>query len=114
MQKELLLSSISIFLSNVNNMTGSDFNPKKFRHHSIYNERCSRIEMYLVSETEQNIKFEDMIIHLQKGEMILTEYSYKYSTGSFSELIKDIFVINKVWTDTNNNFAVILCSSNNK
>lgn len=97
-------------LNNINKLTGSDFKLENFKHYSKYNEEYSRIEMYLVSETEHNVKLNGTILKLKKGEKILTEYSYKYSISSFGDLMKDIFNIKKVWTDKNNNFAVMLCS----
>ena len=101
-------------LNNVNKILGTNFNTDNFYHQAIFNEKESRIEMYLISKVKQTIKFFDKTITIEKGEKILTEYSHKYSLESFEKLALPFFKIEKVWTDNKNYFSVQLLHVNKK
>jgi dimethylhistidine N-methyltransferase len=70
-------------LSRINNDFNSDFNLDNFSHDAVFNDEKSRIEMYLVSNAEQNVKLNGTTINFQKNETILTEYSHKYTMEMF-------------------------------
>lgn len=93
-------------LNHINNLFDADFNPDNFRHHAFYNESRSRIEMNLISRGKQNVSIEGNSFSFDKNEKIITEYSYKYSIHEFSELLKDVYEIKKIWSDKNNYFSV--------
>jgi dimethylhistidine N-methyltransferase len=93
-------------LEHINNEMGSNFDLKKFRHFAFFNENASRIEMHLISKEPQSVKLNGSVIHFEKGENILTEYSYKYTLESFAELVYKYFEVRKVWVDDNNLFSV--------
>jgi dimethylhistidine N-methyltransferase len=95
-------------LSNVNNETGADFNERNFRHFAYFNHVESRIEMHLESLRKQEVHLNGDVIHVEKDERILTEYSYKYSVNMLKEIIKDSFYIDKMWSDEHNLFGVFL------
>jgi len=95
-------------LNHVNKIFGSSFNPDYFRHYAVYNSSEQRIEMYLVSLREQEIKLGKHIIKFRKGERLLTEYSYKYTIDGFRELAAGIFKLKRVWIDSDNYFSVQL------
>jgi dimethylhistidine N-methyltransferase len=94
-------------LDNVNNLTGSDFDKNNFEHLAFYNNFEKRIEMHLVSRSDQFVNINNRQIKIGKGENILTEYSYKYSFKDITELTKEYFTMRKIWTDKNKFFAVV-------
>ncbi len=93
-------------LSHINDELDSNFDVNKFSHLAFYNELKGRIEMHLVSEENQKVGLNGTSIYFEKGEDILTEYSYKYSVEDFACLVSDIFEVRKVWTDKNNLFSI--------
>ena len=93
-------------LSHINDKLYSNFDINKFSHLAFYNEIKGRIEMHLVSKESQRVRLNGTLISFEKGEDILTEYSYKYSTEEFASLISEIFEVRKVWTDKNNLFSI--------
>jgi dimethylhistidine N-methyltransferase len=94
-------------LARVNRELGADFDLSLWRHRAIYNSTAGRIEMYLISATDQSVRIEDRQFHFQVGEKILTEYSYKYTPQSFVALAyKAGFEFEKMWTDEARLFGV--------
>ncbi len=93
-------------LEHLNNELNSDFDLNKFRHSAFFNDKESRIEMHLISEEDQEIHLNNSAIDFKKDESILTEYSYKYTLDSFSELVSDYFEVRKVWTDDDQLFSI--------
>jgi len=93
-------------LNHINNLLGANFDLSKFRHQAFYNKREGRIEMHLLSLAQQVIKLNGHSFSIGRYETILTEYSYKFTTESFAELVKDIYEVEKVWTDGNKLFSV--------
>lgn len=78
-----------------------------FEHKAIYNQQSRRIEMYLVSRVDQKAYIGEETIAFGENEMILTEYSYKYSCDEFSALAKKTgFHPKKFWTDQRKRFSV--------
>ncbi len=67
----------------------ANFAPERFRHRADYNTEHQRIEMRLVSESEQRVHLSrlDADIQLQAGETILTEVSHKFTPQSLQALI---------------------------
>ncbi|MEO8398814.1 MAG: L-histidine N(alpha)-methyltransferase, partial [Ignavibacteriaceae bacterium] len=74
-------------LKRLNKELGADFNLNNFRHLAFFNDEKSRIEMHIISNDDSNVHLNGSIIHLEKNESILTEYSYKYTLESFAELV---------------------------
>jgi L-histidine Nalpha-methyltransferase len=93
-------------LSHLNNRLDSNFDVNKFSHLAFYNEMKGRIEMHLVSEENQKVRLNGTSISFEKGEDILTEYSYKYNIEDFADLVSDIFEVRKVWTDKDKLFSI--------
>jgi len=78
-----------------------------FEHQAFFNERESRIEMHLVSKTDQQMKIDGTVIKLQKGESIHTENSYKYDLSQFAKIADNAgFKRVEVWTDAKDLFSV--------
>jgi dimethylhistidine N-methyltransferase len=93
-------------LCHINDETGSDFNTENFKHHAFYNSEQGRIEMHLISLSDQQINLNGTALHLKRGDDILTEYSYKYTPGEFEYLVSDFFEVRNVWVDENRFFSV--------
>lgn len=93
-------------LVRLNNELGADFNPNQFRHHAFFNEEESRIEMHLVSCTEQRVRIDDVEVLFSQDESIHTENSYKYSLEAFRKLYSACFEIGTIWTDPQQQFCV--------
>lgn len=87
-------------LIRANRELGADFDLKKWQHRAVYNETEGRIEMYLISAADQKVRIQDHQFAFRAGEKILTEYSYKHSPETFSDLARHAgFSFEKLWTD---------------
>jgi len=102
-------------LSRINDELDADFNLNDFSHHSIYNTKHQRIEMYLKSLTNQSviISKSNLLVNLTKDELIHTEHSYKYRLDQIHDLLNGVgFVIKQTWLDDNGYFSLTLVSKN--
>ena len=93
-------------LQRLNRELGADFDTSRWKHHAFYNENEGRIEMHLVSLDDQRVNVNGTPIKLKKDETILTEYSYKYTTEEFENLVRNSFELAKVWTDQDEKFSI--------
>ena len=94
-------------LARANQELGGNFDLRHWRHRAIYNSSEGRIEMYLISEIEQDVHIEDRHLHFALGEKILTEYSYKHTPEGFAALAAEAgFEFAKMWTDDARLFGV--------
>ena len=94
-------------LVRINRELGSTIDLGTFRHEAIYEPREGRIEMHLVSAISQVIWISGRHFHLDAGERIHTENSYKYSIPQFQELARSAaWAPNRVWTDARQQFSV--------
>lgn len=85
----------------------ADFNLACWQHRAIYNEREGRIEMHLVSESDQTVRIGDRAFSFAKDEEIISEFSYKYTPESFTALAESAgFRRSRTWTDPQQLFAV--------
>ena len=100
-------------LSRINDELDADFNLQNFSHHAIYNEEKQRIEMYLKSLVNQSviISKSNLLLNLEKNELIHTEHSHKYKLSQIHELLDHVgFEIKHMWLDDNKHFSVTLVS----
>jgi dimethylhistidine N-methyltransferase len=87
-------------LQRINRELGADFDLDQWRHRAIYNANAGRIEMHLISETDQFVHLNEHKFHFRRGERIITEYSYKYAPDEFAALAaKAGFNFVQMWTD---------------
>ncbi len=94
-------------LARANRELGADFDLTNWKHRAVYNSANGRIEMYLISETDQAVRVQDRHLHFAAGEKILTEYSYKHTPKGFAALAaKAGFKFEKLWTDEARLFGV--------
>jgi dimethylhistidine N-methyltransferase len=75
-------------LERINRELDADFALRNFRHVAIYNDVDGRIEMYLESRVDQEVKIRalDLVVSFAAGERIHTENSYKYDLNNLLRL----------------------------
>ena len=98
-------------LVRLNRELGADFRPECFAHKAVWNARESRIEMHLVSATEQRVHLRECGVRVQfrAGETIHTENSYKFTGGMVEAMLSRAgFGPVRVWHDPERLFAVTL------
>jgi len=94
-------------LSRINQELDAEIDPTAFNHEAAYNDSHGRVEMHLVSKTDQQIRLGDDQFELATDESIHTENSHKYDVDEFQQLadaagLKPV----KVWTDENHWFSI--------
>jgi dimethylhistidine N-methyltransferase len=98
-------------LAHINREVGADFDLSQWQHRAIYNSEVGRIEMYLISTTDQTVHIGDREFRFLAGEKILTEHSYKHTPEGFIALAKQAgFDFLKLWTDDARLFGVFYFS----
>jgi L-histidine N-alpha-methyltransferase len=99
-------------LVRINRELGADFDPAAFRHRAFYNRERARIEMHLVSATDQWVRVGDATFAFNAGESIHTENSYKYDLIDFARrATKCGLRAEATWTDANRHFAVLFLTA---
>ncbi|MEE9166191.1 MAG: L-histidine N(alpha)-methyltransferase [Candidatus Neomarinimicrobiota bacterium] len=94
-------------LERINRELGADFQTGQFSHFAVYNENVGRVEMHLVSQTDQEVRVDGVDISFGVGETIWTESAYKYSPERFRRLAGLAgFNVEKTWTDERKLFSV--------
>lgn len=94
-------------LRNINNILNADFDLEQWSHLAYYNEQEGRIEMHLISLSDQKVNINGHEISFSKDESIHTENSYKYSLDEFLTLAADVYEPEKYWCDANNKFCIL-------
>lgn len=86
---------------------GAEINIEDFSHQALYNDIAGRIEIYIVSNKDQEIVLGEQRFHFTAGERLHTENSYKYTVDEFRRLALHAgFVPAEVWTDARQRFSV--------
>jgi len=95
-------------LNHVNKLLDSSIDVELFEHVAFYNEERCRIEMHLESKAEHDFSLDDVgQVSFSEQERIHTEYSYKYTVDSFSQLAAQADLkLERVWIDDNELFSV--------
>jgi dimethylhistidine N-methyltransferase len=94
-------------LARINRELDGDLDIHRFEHVAFYNEVEGRIEIYIRSLANQEAWIAGAHIHFAKGELIHTEYSYKYSVPEFRALAaRADFRPVDTWTDPAALFSV--------
>jgi dimethylhistidine N-methyltransferase len=102
-------------LSRINDELDADFNLNDFSHHSVYNVKDQRIEMYLKSLINQSVVVSksNLLLNLAKDELIHTEHSHKYRLDQIHNLLGGVgFEIKHSWLDVDHYFSLTLVSKN--
>jgi dimethylhistidine N-methyltransferase len=93
-------------LTRINQELGADFDLSHFQYQAFYNP-IGRIEMGLVSLKDQVVQLDGVKIPFAQGEVLLTEYSYKYSVSEFIKLAATAGFHSKVvWVDPQQLFSL--------
>jgi len=96
-------------LERINRELGGEFRAKGFLHRAVWNEQEGRVEMHLVSPSDQSVSIRDleMKVEFAAGESIHTENSYKYSQEEIEQLAaRANFSIERRWFDEKNFFSL--------
>lgn len=97
-------------LTHLNREFGFDFDIDAFSHSAHYAPDEGRMEIRLVSASDQEFSSGAEKFHIAKGESILTEYSHKYTLAGFAEMAARAgFDVEKVWIDEQALFSVHYC-----
>ena len=98
-------------LVRINHELGADFAPERFQHRSVYREDLGRVEMHLISLTDQTVRIPGagFSVHFEEGESIHTENSHKYRPEALRDLAASAgFDEEAAWTDARSWFRVQL------
>jgi dimethylhistidine N-methyltransferase len=98
-------------LARLNRELDADFDLDAFHHVALWNKRCSRMEIYLESESAQRVFLPviDLDIEFAAGERMHTENSYKYTMGMIEAILRESgFMLESTWQDRQNWFGVHL------
>src|SRR5215469_9181057 len=94
-------------LERINRELDANFRLDQFGHYAFYNPGQSRVEMHLVSLSNQVVRIGEIEIAFKLGESIWTESSYKYTVEEFARLARSAgFTVERVWTDPQQFFSV--------
>jgi L-histidine N-alpha-methyltransferase len=94
-------------LVRINRELEGDLDLDRFEHVAFYDEAEGRIEIYIRSLANQEAWIAGTPILFAKGELIHTEYSYKYSVNEFRALAAEAnFRPVDTWTDPVELFSV--------
>lgn len=96
-------------LARINRELGGNFNPAAFVHTATWNESETRIEMHLVSLTDQTVHVAGRTFNFDTGESIHTENSHKYSVASFEALAMAAgWTISRAWIGDKPEFGIFM------
>jgi dimethylhistidine N-methyltransferase len=94
-------------LERVNRELDGDLDLDGFEHVAFYNAVEGRVEIYIRSLADQSARIAGRTFHFAAGELIHTEYSYKYSVEEFRALAAGAgFRPVDTWTDPAELFSV--------
>ncbi len=95
-------------LHRMKNELGAELETDGFEHRAVYDEGHGRIEMHLVSLSDQDVCVAgEHTFRIEAGETIRTEYSYKYHVEEFADLAQAADLnVEEVWTDSDRLFSV--------
>ncbi len=96
-------------LARINRELDGDFDLTRFAHDAVYNEAEGRIEMCLVSLSDQTVRVQGRAFTFAEGERIHTENSHKYTVAEFQALARASgWRPVRAWTDPDRLFSLHL------
>ncbi|PIG91886.1 L-histidine N(alpha)-methyltransferase [Gloeocapsopsis sp. IPPAS B-1203] len=99
-------------LEHLNERFDGDFDLQQFKHWAFYNESQHQIEMHLRSLRSQTVFLSalDTTVQFAPEETILTEISRKFNLNTLQQILAQQGLTTvKVWTDSQQWFALLLC-----
>lgn len=97
----------------LNRELNANFNTDEFTHSATFNTAKERIEMRLISNTDQHVHIDELgeSIQFERGDEILTEISQKYTYTGIEEMLKQAnFSITDHYEDEASYFSLVLAS----
>lgn len=73
-------------LRRLNREAGAGFDVESFEHEARWNAELARIEMHLVSQTDQDVPVGMETVAFARGESIYTENSHKYTRAALEKM----------------------------
>jgi len=98
-------------LARLNRELGATFQLERFRHVVLWNDKASRVELFVESEIAQQVVIAALgaTVSFAAGERIHTESSYKLTDARLRRLLGDAgFAPEAAWTDPRRWFGVTL------
>ncbi len=99
-------------LEHLNWRFDGNFDTTQFEHWAFYNEAEHQIELHLRSLRSQTVELRalNFTVHFDEGETIFTEISRKFDLNTIQQQLNAKgLVTQKVWTDSNRWFGLLLC-----
>jgi dimethylhistidine N-methyltransferase len=94
-------------LVRANSELGADFDLAAFRHRAEYDGGHGRMEIGIESLRLQTVRIGDTAFKFDAGEVIVTQYAYKFTTDEFAGAAAAAgFAPHQVWTDADRMFAI--------
>ncbi|KIG12707.1 hypothetical protein DB30_01065 [Enhygromyxa salina] len=94
-------------LERINRELNGNFELAHFQHHAIWNAELARVELYIRSTRAQVVHVAGHPFEFAAGELMLTEYSHKYTRDSIQSLARQAgFERSTIWTDPEQLFGV--------
>jgi len=94
-------------LRRFNREMSADFDLAQFEHRAVWNAAASRIEMHLVSRSDQVVTLAGETIEFAAGESIVTEHCHKYTVSGFAvEAARAGWRASTRWLDDRGYFSV--------
>lgn len=94
-------------LVRINRELDANFDLTQFTYRARYNAEAGRIEMQIVSLTDQSVTIGGTEIFFTEGETLRTEHSYKYTADEFQMLAMTAgFQPVQVWIDPDQLFSI--------
>ena len=95
-------------LRRINRELDAEFPVDRFYHSAEYDPDRGRVELSLVSESEQVVRVGNKSFRFREGESIHTEFSHKYTIDGFAEMAARAgLTLRRHWTDPKQLFAVL-------
>lgn len=91
----------------INRELGGDIDIAQYEHFAFYNETLGRVEIYIRSLVDQEVCIRGRRLRFGRGELVHTEYSYKYAASEFQALAANAgFAPVSAWIDPDRLFSV--------
>jgi dimethylhistidine N-methyltransferase len=95
-------------LNHLNELLAGNIPTENFVHHAFYNENHGRIEMHLRCIKSHTAQLAGQHLEFTEGELVHTEYSYKYHPDEFIALAARAgFSIRELWQDQRKWYSVM-------
>jgi dimethylhistidine N-methyltransferase len=94
-------------LVRINRELSGDFDLGAFDHLAVWNAEQSRVEMHLVSRSNQTVNVAKHTFEFRAGERLHTESSHKFTTKSFADLgARAGWSVSREWVSAAPQFAI--------